>query len=138
MTHATTAPDRWALVFGLAALGNLGIGLWMLADPAGWYHATPGVPGSGPLNEHFVRDVGATFTTLGLALVWGLRRPDLRLPMLALVTCFHAAHALVHVLDTARGLFPAGQWSIDAPLIYLPTALLLLALGMLGRQAARA
>jgi hypothetical protein len=55
--------------------------------------------------------------------------------MLAMVVCFHAAHALVHVLDTTRGLFPAGQWAIDAPLIYLPTVLLLLALGVLVRQA---
>jgi hypothetical protein len=134
MTHPTTAPDRWALIFSLAAFGNLAIGLWMLADPVGWYHATPGVPGSGPLTEHFGRDVGATFTTLGLALVWGARRPALRVPMLALVTLFHSAHALVHVLDTVRGLFPAGQWGIDAPLIYLPTALLLLALGALARR----
>ena len=49
--------------------------LWMLADPAGWYAGLPAaVPDFGPLNEHFVRDIGATFTMLGIALALGGRR----------------------------------------------------------------
>jgi hypothetical protein len=128
--------DAWAVAFGIGAAGNLANGLWMLADPAGWYASIPGVPGSGPLNEHFVRDIGATFTLLGVALAWGAARPALRVPMLALVAAFYAMHALVHVLDTVRGLFPPHQWGIDAVPIYLPTVVLLLMLAALGRRQA--
>jgi hypothetical protein len=129
--------DGWTLVFGLGALGNLANGAWMLLDPIGWYRDVPGVTGSGPLNEHFVRDVGATFTLLGLALAWGAARPALRRPALAVVAGFYVLHALVHVLDTARGLFPPGQWRIDAVPIYLPALLLLLALALLRPTPAR-
>ncbi len=46
----------------------------MLADPAGWFVGLPAaVPDSGPLNEHFVRDIGATFTMLGVGMLWARR-----------------------------------------------------------------
>ena len=127
--------SRWALVFAIGAAGNLAIGLWMLVDPVGWYHSFPGVPGSGPLNEHFVRDIGATFSTLGVALAWGAVRPALRFPLLAVVTLFNTAHAAIHVLDTARGLFPPDQWAIDAGPVYGTTAFLIVLLVLLARQA---
>ena len=45
----------WSIVFALSAAGNLANGLWMLASPGHWYINLPGnVPGTGPLNEHFV------------------------------------------------------------------------------------
>ncbi len=125
---------RWGLIFAIGAVGNLAIGLWMLVDPAGWYHAFPGVPGSGPLNEHFVRDIGATFSTLGAALAWGARRPAFRFPLLVVVTVFNTAHALIHVLDTVRGLFPPGQWAIDAGPVYGTTGFLIVLLGLLARS----
>src|SRR5262245_5683082 len=40
--------DRVALVLWLLALGNLANGLWMLADPTGWYGGIPAaVPDTG-------------------------------------------------------------------------------------------
>jgi hypothetical protein len=55
-------------VFLVLGLLNLGNGLWMLLAPAGWYRGLPaGVPDTGPLNVHFVRDIGAAFTTIGVA-----------------------------------------------------------------------
>ena len=66
-TKTTSDPWRWTL--GLFALGNLANGLWMLADPAGWYARLPAaVPDTGPLNVHFVRDIGSAFTVTGIAL----------------------------------------------------------------------
>jgi hypothetical protein len=48
---------------GLAAKG-----LFMLGDPAAWYAAVPGVPMTGPLNPHFVRDIGCAYCVAGAAL----------------------------------------------------------------------
>jgi hypothetical protein len=50
---------------GLALAAN---GLLMLLDPAGWYALAPGVPETGPLNLHFVRDIGCAYILTGLAL----------------------------------------------------------------------
>ena len=126
--------DPWTVALGLGALGNVANGAWMLADPVSWYARIPGVTGSGPLNEHFVRDIGSTFTVLGLAMGWAAVRPALRFPMLALVAAFYVLHALVHVLDTVRGLFPAGQWAIDAVPVYLPALLLTVLAGAAWRS----
>src|SRR6266576_1751231 len=54
-----------AIGLGLALAAN---GLLMLLDPAGWYALAPGVPETGPLNLHFVRDIGCAYILTGLAL----------------------------------------------------------------------
>jgi hypothetical protein len=114
--------DPWTWVFLVSALGNLANGVWMLADPAGWYATLPAaVPDFGPLNEHFVRDIGATFTMLGLGCAWATLRASVRLPVLVLLTLFYGLHALVHVYDTSRGLVGPEHWSIDFPAVYLPS-----------------
>ena len=43
-------------------------GLRMLFDPAGWYAVSPGVPETGPLNPHFVRDIDCAYILTGCAL----------------------------------------------------------------------
>jgi len=114
----------WALVvFGL---GNLANAAWMLADPAGWYAGLPAaVPDTGPLNMHFVRDIGSAFAVMGAALLVAAARPALRVPMLAAVSLFYVLHALVHVTDTIAGRLPASHWAIDMPGVYVPAVLML-------------
>jgi len=107
----------------------------MLADPVGWYMTLPAaVPDFGPLNEHFVRDIGSTFTMLGIGLVWAAFQRAVRLPVLVLVTLFSGLHALVHVYDTARGLVGSEHWAIDFPAVYLPTIVLAVLTVALARR----
>jgi hypothetical protein len=127
----------WTIALAIGGIGNLLNGAWMLADPAGWYAAIPGVTNSGPLNEHFVRDVGAVYALTGIALVWAAVVPARRVLLVGVVAAFYLLHALVHVLDTVRGLFPPGQWAIDAVPIYLPTLVLLGAVVALARRGPR-
>ena len=130
--------DRWAWTFAIAGVGNVLNGAWMLADPPGWYAKLPAaVPDFGPLNEHFVRDLGSVFTLLGLALVWAAVVPRLRVPMLTIVTGFYVLHALVHVLDTLRGLVGPAHWAIDFPGVYFPAILLVALLVALARRERR-
>lgn len=128
----------WPIVLGLFAAGNLANGLWMLAAPVHWYfHLPANVPGSGPLNEHFVRDIGCIFFLIGVALAVAVFRPRLRLPAMLLATAFYGMHALVHVFDSLRGLFGPEQWGFDLVPVY-GTALLLLVLTVaLARSRAR-
>ena len=126
--------DGWTWFLRVLAAINLANGLWMLADPAGWFVGIPAaVPDTGPLNEHFVRDVGAAYLTVAVALAFAAARPALRVPMVATVLVFHVLHAWGHVLDTAGGPLPPSHWLIDFPAIYLPTIALAFALWTFSR-----
>jgi hypothetical protein len=117
--------DTWTIVLGIFGLSNLLNGLWMLASPPHWYENLPAaVPDFGPLNEHFVRDIGCIFVLLGAALVWAAFVPRWRVAACAGAAGFAVLHALVHVIDTARGLVGPEHWAIDLPGVYLPAVLL--------------
>ena len=114
----------WKLLLVVGALGSIANGVWMLVEPAHWYeHLPAGVPDTGPLNAHFVRDIGCAFLTMGVALVWALARPGLRAPLVTLVAVFYTLHAILHVHDTARGLVAAHHWWLDMPGVYIPAVL---------------
>ena len=126
----------WTIGLALAGVANLANAAWMLLDPADWYATLPAaVPDTGPLNAHFVRDVGGAFAATGVALLWAAFRPRLRVPMLALASVFYVLHALIHVTDTLAGRLPASHWLIDAPGVYVP-ALVMIAITLAAARAA--
>ena len=132
-----SAVDVWTYVLILGALGNIANGLWMLADPAGWFTGVPAaVPDSGPLNEHFVRDIGSVFTMLGIGMVWAAFAPAVRVALMSMVALFYTLHALVHVFDTLRGLFLPTHWAIDFPAVYFPALLMIGIVCILVRREA--
>jgi uncharacterized protein YjeT (DUF2065 family) len=112
-------------IFWIFGLVNVANGLWMLLAPEAWYHDLPaGVPDTGPLNLHFVRDIGAAFTTIGIAFLAAAPRPSQRRGVLLAATVFYVLHALVHVADLASGRLHAEHWLIDLPGVFLPALLL--------------
>lgn len=114
------------MVFWLLGVVNVAHGLWMLASPVSWYHRLPaGVPDTGPLNLHFVRDIGAAFTTIGVALCVAAPDAPRRRGVLLAVTLFFVLHALVHVADLVGGRLPAGHWLTDLPGVFVPALALL-------------
>ncbi len=118
----------WTLVIVVIGVVGLVNGIWMLVDPSRWYTDLPaGVPDYGPLNIHFVRDIGCAFVTVGVALLWAWRRPAFRLPLVATATLFYVAHAVLHLHDSARGIVDSDHWWLDAPGVYLPALLLVAA-----------
>jgi len=121
--------DAWTYVLGLYGLGNVANGVWMLADPQSWYNRLPAaVPDFGPLNEHFVRDIGSFFLVVGAALIGAALSRPMRLPGIVFASAFVWLHALVHVYDTARGLVAASHWLVDLVPVYLPAVVLVFAL----------
>jgi hypothetical protein len=132
---ARFAPDAWTYILGIFGLGNIANGAWMLVDPAGWYTNLPAaVPDFGPLNEHFVRDIGGAYVMVGIGLCWAAFDLRVRVPAVGLVTVFYALHALGHVYDTASGRVGPEHWLIDALPIYLPVVVLVVMLRLLVRQ----
>jgi hypothetical protein len=113
-------------LFWVLGLANVAHGLWMLADPERWYHDLPaGVPDTGPLNLHFVRDIGSAFLTIGLAFCVAAARPRARRGVLYGATVFFVLHAAVHVADLFAGRLPAAHWWIDLPGVFVPAAFLM-------------
>ena len=124
-------------MLGLAGLGNLANGAWMLADPAGWYETFPAsVPDFGPLNEHFVRDIGCAFFLQGLVLAGAAFVPRWRVAAYGAVAVFYVLHALVHVVDTLRGLVGPEHWWIDLPGVYVSAAVMVLVTYLVARRPA--
>ena len=130
--------DNWAVVLWVLAAINLANGIWMLAGPEGWYYGLPAaVPDTGPLNLHFVRDIGATYVTMAAALCWAGARPADRVPLVAMVLLFHILHGAEHMLDTLAGRLPASHWLIDFPGVYLPMLVLAALLWLLPSRTTR-
>lgn len=113
--------------YWLLGLGSLANGIWMLVDPATWFTQIPAaVTDTGPLNRHFVHDIGVVFCIVGLGALWCARNPLGAYAAHLGVTLFYAGHALVHVAEISFGLLPHSHWWIDLPLVFLPALLLVL------------
>jgi hypothetical protein len=113
-----------ALFFVLGVL-NLANGLWMLFAPAGWYRDLPaGIPDTGPLNLHFVRDIGAAFATIGIAFLVTARDARRHRGVVLTATIFYVLHALIHVTDVLAGRLDADHWLVDLPGVFVPAILL--------------
>lgn len=88
------------LTYILAAV-MAGNGVYMFVDPPGWYAAVPGVPDTGPLNLHFVRDIGIAYVTAGAALAWSALGAGWHAS--ALAALFIGGHSLLHIGETIGG-----------------------------------
>ena len=132
---SSSSLDFWGIVLAIFGAGNLANALWMLAAPGHWYENLPaGVPHFGPLNEHFVRDIGCIFFLLGVVLVASIWKRELRVPAMVAAAAYSAAHALVHVYDQARGLFSPEHLSVDIGPVYVSTLLLVVLAWKLWRD----
>ncbi|HEX5725214.1 MAG TPA: hypothetical protein VFX98_07090 [Longimicrobiaceae bacterium] len=123
------------LLFGAATLANAA---WMLASPETWYARFPaGVPDTGPLNRHLVRDVGVAFAVCGAGLVWCAANLRRCYPVHVGIAAFFVGHALLHAFDLASGHLPRSHVWSDLPTVFLPAlALGVLALPGVWRRAA--
>lgn len=109
-----------ALLLGLFLVGN---GLVMLADPAGWYFAVPGVTTTGPFNQHFLRDIGLIYVMMGGGFFAGIARPGERALLWAASTLWLAGHALFHFWEVSVGICGTSALLRDAPGVTTPAIL---------------
>jgi hypothetical protein len=92
------------ILLGLFHIAN---GAFMLVAPGLWYAMVPGVIDTGPLNQHFVYDIGMAFVASGAMLALGARAGR----SAAIIACAGAAwpalHALIHIEGWTMYGFPA-------------------------------
>lgn len=113
---------RWiAIILTVLFLGN---GLVMLTVPYPWYLTVPGVIQTGPFNDHFVRDIGATYLACGIGTLLGALDLRRHAGAVAVAAGFQGVHALIHVITPFCG--KALPWPLlarDFPGVFLPTLL---------------
>ena len=110
-------------------------GLNMLFDPAGWYASVPSVPHTGPLNPHFVRDIGIAYLTSSLSVGLAAWRGAYFWPGLITALAFLGLHALLHIWEAIIGL-PASMHmsTVDLVGVYGPAVILLAIVGWVRLQ----
>jgi hypothetical protein len=81
--------------------------LIMLAAPASWYAAVPGVAMTGPFNSHFVIDIGFAFLASGAGLMLGARKGRDAAVLASAGAVWPALHGLFHVYGWVEHGFPA-------------------------------
>jgi hypothetical protein len=138
--RAARRPVLAALIQVVGTLLGLGLGLnglHMLTTPEAWYHRIPGVSLTGPMNPHFIRDIGCAYLVASTGLVWGLLRPARAWLAAAMGTAFVLMHAGVHLYEVAAGLCGWSAWWQAVPGVTLP-ALLALLLCVMTRVMGRA
>lgn len=106
-----------ATLFGVGLAAN---GLFMLVAPMAWYDTVPGVPTTGPFNQHFLRDIGLIFVLLGGAMLFGVLRPAMRIVLWGAVTVWLVGHALFHVWEVLVGICAPSALARDFPAVSLP------------------
>jgi hypothetical protein len=125
-------PDRIAQgLIALAALISLGNGLFMLADPNGWYNAVPTVKFTGPPNGHFIRDIGIAYLVCAILLGFAAINPPMRWLALVAGGLWLSGHGALHVWEVASGICAPEIFWQDAPGVLGPPLLVWIALGIL-------
>jgi len=112
-----------AAILGCAAVAN---GLYMLLAPHQWYLTVPGVPMSGPFNQHFIRDIALVFLIVGAAFLCGIVTACERAFLWSAASLWLVCHALLHLWQVAAGISPASAIRTDFPAVTLPALLGLL------------
>lgn len=118
--------NLWRILAWAGAAAAAGNGLVMMLAPGWWYQSTPGVSETGPLNVHFVRDIGGAYLAVALAIYLVLRGNGSRRALLLVAGVFMIAHAAFHLLDLAfgHGAHGAGL-ALEVLGVYLPALIFL-------------
>lgn len=103
-------------------------GIIMLVAPYAWYAIVPGVTDTGPVNTHFIRDIGLGFIASAACLL-AASRPEVPSGMLLAPAIFLGGHAGLHLVEMIGHGTTATAALRDTALIlvpgFLPVALLL-------------
>ena len=118
------------LLIAIAAYQGVN-GALMLAAPEFWYSLAPGADHTGPMNIHFIRDIGLAFLASAAALFVAARTGSRAVLIPALV--FLGGHALLHLAEMAVHGTTLTAALRDIALIVIPAFLPLAALR--GRTA---
>ena len=110
-------------ILGGISIGN---GIWMIVSASSWFANMPiAAEDTGPLNSHFVHDVGLVYLLTGLGAFWCGHKLYKCLEVHIVITLFMGGHALIHIVEILLGHLPKSHWLIDFPLVTFPAIILI-------------
>jgi hypothetical protein len=129
LTVAETVPAAIKYIAIFFAVLNITNGLWMLFAPKHWYWNLPAnVPAFGPLNTHFIMDLGYGFGLQGVGLIIGLLNDKHVFKIMwSINTAFYTCHMFVHIYEVVSGNVMKHVFWVDFPGVYVPALVLLVA-----------
>ncbi len=114
------------IIYNLLGAISLGNGLWMLGAASSWFFKMPiAAHDTGPLNAHFVHDVGWVYVLVGVAAFYCSRHLENCFEIHVAAVLFMLGHAFIHAVEIVIGTLPTAHWLIDFPLVTFPALLLL-------------
>ena len=124
-------------LLAIVALFALANGLFMLADPFGWYQAVGTVKATGPANPHFIRDIGIAYLASAVMIGFAAANPMLRWGSALAGTLWLGAHGVLHIYEVTTGICSPDIFWRDAPGVLGPPLVVLIAIAIqIGRQRA--
>lgn len=128
MSQAACLPRLWGMYRTITVVFAAGLavnGVFMLFAPDDWYRLVPGVSDTGPLNPHFVRDVGCAFIVAAVGFGWMAGDRARGRPAALAGTTFLSLHALVHLGDLIAGREALHHIAGDVVFLFAPALLAL-------------
>jgi hypothetical protein len=110
------------VVIALAAVFQVGSGVWAFFAPASFYEAFATFP---PYNEHFLHDIGAFLLGIGVALAAALLWRDALFVVLLGGVASASLHWVSHLLDRGQGGAASDPWTLGGFALLLIVALAL-------------
>jgi hypothetical protein len=86
-------------ILGLLGLFHLVNGLTMILAPDYWYATVPGVAMTGPVNYHFIVDIGLAFVASGAGMMAGMRPGRTAMALALAGSVWPSLHALFHIFN---------------------------------------
>lgn len=122
-------------ILAFVALFSIANGIFMLAEPFGWYEFVGTVKATGPANAHFIRDIGIAYLVSGALIGFSAANPALRWGSALGGTLWLGAHGVLHIYEVVSGICSPDIFWRDAPGVLGPPLLVLIAIAIqLGRQ----
>jgi len=93
-----------------------GNGIWMLLSASTWFNKMPiHAADTGPLNTHFIHDVGLVYILVGFGSFWCASRLKKCTEVHFFMTLFMVGHSAIHTVEILLGDLPSSHWLIDFP-----------------------
>lgn len=125
----------WRALAGVLAAFHLLNAVRMIFDPAGWYASIPGIEQTGPLNTHFVPDIGFAFLVAAIRLGIWAARPGAAAAWAVMGAAWPALHGAFHIVGFTHHLPEGLALTTETAGVILPGLIgLAIALAALKRE----
>ena len=93
-----------ALTAGIIGIAFLANSIFMIVSPSSWYYSLETVVQTGPMNSHFIRDIGLMYFLTAVVVFLGLRQPQNKVVWWTGAAGRHLSHGGLHTYVGNCGL----------------------------------